>query len=127
MPVCGSSERLFVGSDLKAPGAGKQVEGDYNVATSYNFSERELRILEQGAVRCVDFRASYGDLKENDLPPSLAGRLTAHQVDCPHCTEFKRGYEEVVTLAAELPERPIPSDVQARLRAALNVRLGLHL
>jgi hypothetical protein len=87
----------------------------------------QLRILEKDTLACEDVVALLGDYTDEDLSCSLRGRLDAHMRECAHCREFSDSYKFTVQLASELEDKPIPTDVQNRLRQALNKRLGIDL
>lgn len=89
----------------------------------------QLMVLEKHTIDCVDVVELLGDLVEGDLTPTLAARLETHIEDCNYCGEIKRGYEMTIELARELKsdEKPVPTAVQNRLRAALNEKLGINL
>jgi anti-sigma factor RsiW len=78
---------------------------------------------------CKDVIARLGDYTDNELPVSERIAMEDHFDDCPECAAFLASYTHVVVSAAELrePEQPISVDVQNRLRAALNKRLGIDL
>jgi len=78
---------------------------------------------------CKDVIARLGDYTDNELPVSERIAMEDHFDECPECAAFLASYTHVVVSAAELrePEQPISVDVQNRLRAALNKRLGIDL
>ena len=78
---------------------------------------------------CQDVIAHLGDYTDNDLPTATRLAVDAHLDVCPECAAFHASYNHVIDSAAELrePEQPLPVDVQNRLRAALNKRLGINL
>jgi anti-sigma factor RsiW len=78
---------------------------------------------------CKDVVARLGDYTDNELPVSERIAMEDHFDDCAECAAFLASYTHVVVSAAELrePEQPISVDVQNRLRAALNKRLGINL
>ena len=78
---------------------------------------------------CKDVIARLGDYTDNELPVSERIAMEDHFDDCAECAAFLASYTHVVVSAAELrePEQPISVDVQNRLRAALNKRLGINL
>ena len=78
---------------------------------------------------CKDVIARLGDYTDNELPVSERISMEDHFDECPECAAFLASYTHVVVSAAELrePEQPISVDVQNRLRAALNKRLGIDL
>jgi anti-sigma factor RsiW len=78
---------------------------------------------------CKDVIARLGDYTDNELPGSERIAMEDHFDECPECAAFLASYTHVVVSAAELrePEQPISVDVQNRLRAALNKRLGIDL
>jgi anti-sigma factor RsiW len=78
---------------------------------------------------CKDVIARLGDYVDNELHGSERVAMEDHFDECPECAGFLASYTHVVVSAAELrePEQPISVDVQNRLRAALNKRLGINL
>ena len=78
---------------------------------------------------CKDVIVRLGDYTDNELPVSERIAMEDHFDECPECAAFLASYTHVVVSAAELrePEQPISVDVQNRLRAALNKRLGIDL
>jgi anti-sigma factor RsiW len=90
-------------------------------------TDLELRILEKPSIECEDVTALLGDYVDNELSPSLRDRVHCHIRGCKECQEGEAGYREVISLAKELPEKPVTEDIQKRLREALNKRLGLNL
>ena len=90
-------------------------------------SEIELRILEKQTIDCEDITAILGDFVDNELSPSLRDRVHSHIRTCPECQEGEMRYREVIALAKELPEDPMPSEVSRRLKEALNRKLGLNI
>jgi len=78
---------------------------------------------------CKDVVARMGDYIDQELPLTQRDAVDNHLDECPECTAFFASYNHVVQSAAELrePERPLPVDVQNRLRRALNERLGINL
>ena len=90
-------------------------------------TDLHIRILEKGQISCEDVTELLGDYADNELIPSLVRRLDDHIDTCTYCTEVKAGYMKTIELAKELRNKPAPRDVQNRLRAALNQRLGLNL
>ena len=92
-----------------------------------HLTDFQLMILEKEKIDCLDVVGLLNDFEEQELPPTLRGRLDAHISGCACCEEMRAGYRLVMDLAKELPEKPLPSGVDRRLRAALNKRLGLDL
>lgn len=78
---------------------------------------------------CSDVTARLGDYVDNEIDQSLKLSIDTHLDICPECAAFFASYKHVIDSAAELrePEAPLEVDVQNRLRAALNRRLGLSL
>lgn len=91
------------------------------------YDDAQMRILEKTAIECEDVVAHLDDYVEGDLGSTLKGRFDGHLFTCQNCDEVHRTYTLTVELATELRERPIPTDVQRRLREALNRRLGINL
>ena len=92
-----------------------------------DFTDLQLMVLEKEHIECRDVMVLLGDYCDNELPPSLKGRLDAHISGCDYCQELKQGYKLTIDLAKELRDQPIPVEVQNRLRRSLNQRLGLNL
>jgi anti-sigma factor RsiW len=78
---------------------------------------------------CKDVIARLGDYVDQEISSHERVAMDDHFDECPECAAFLASYTHVVVSAAELrePEQPISVDVQNRLRAALNKRLGINL
>ena len=91
-------------------------------------TDLHLLILEKGTINCDDVVDVMGDYIDGDLTASIKDRIESHMAGCAECREFLRTYSFTVKLAASLRnDDPVPTDVQNRLRASLNARLGLSL
>ena len=90
-------------------------------------SDSHLRILEKESIACADVTRLLGDYQDKDLTGTLKARLDAHMSRCPECQETHKSYRFTVELASQLADRPVDTDVQNRLRKALNAKLGLSL
>lgn len=90
-------------------------------------SDYHTRVLESPEISCSDVENLFGDYVEGELPKTLRDRLDAHIARCVPCNEFQISYKRTIELAGQLKEKPIPIDVQNRLRARLNSALGLKL
>lgn len=90
--------------------------------------DHQLRILEKQEIDCIDVQLIMGDYADGDLTETLKERVDHHICTCKKCAEFKDSYLKTIELAASLLEpKPLPVDLQNRLRAALNRRLGINL
>ncbi len=92
-----------------------------------NYSDTQMRILEKSTIECDDVVAHLDEYVEDDMGATLKGRFDGHFWKCEHCDEVHRTYKLTMELASELRERKIPTEVQKRLREALNRRLGINL
>ena len=90
-------------------------------------TERELAILEKGAIECRDVTSLLGSYVEGDLSATLHERIADHIAESEVCREGEAGYREVMVLARTLPPVRMDADVNRRLRLALNKKLGLSL
>ena len=90
-------------------------------------SEDQIRILEKQEIECRDIPQMMCDYADGDLLDSLKDRLDSHIEECSCCREFKETYMKGVELSALLKPAPLSSEVQNRLRLALNLRLGINL
>ncbi len=90
-------------------------------------SEDQIRILEKQEIECKDIPQMMCDYADGDLTVSLRDRLDVHMSVCPNCLEFKESYLKTIQLAKILKPQPLNSEVQNRLRNALNERLGIQL
>ena len=90
-------------------------------------SDLHMRILEKDSINCADVEALLGDYVDNELPSTLKERMEAHISQCADCQENEKSYRLVIELAAELPVIPVPPEVRARVRKALNQKLGIQL
>ena len=86
-----------------------------------------MRVLEKSKISCRDIVKLMGDYADRELPPTLRARLDSHICECAACAKFKHTYQLTVQLASELEDKPVPQDMQNRLRKALNRRLGISL
>lgn len=84
-------------------------------------------VLEKPEISCDDVTDLLGDYVEGDLMPTIVQRLDHHIAECAHCRELKHGYLTTIALARGLGDKPMPRDVQSRLRKALKERLGIDL
>lgn len=92
-----------------------------------NLNEEHIRMLEKPEITCSDVAHVIGDYVDNDLTIGLRDRIDEHLATCEFCQGFKESYEEVVIIASQLREKPMPKGVRTRLREVLNQRLGLAL
>ena len=113
--MCGLGEVAMSGS----------LKGGHEMSLTY--SERQLRVLEKESIQCADVAALLDDLTDHEVSCTLRARLEAHLRVCPECRELDASYRMTVELASELADRPVPRDVQNRLRDSLNKKLGLSL
>ncbi len=90
-------------------------------------TDSHLRVLEKEQVDCADVAALLGDYTEDDLGRSLKARLDWHMQNCSICNRMRDSYQWVINSANALDDAPVPTEVQNRLRAALNQRLGIKL
>lgn len=91
------------------------------------FSELELQILEKERIECDDVAVLLGDYADRELSCSIRARVDSHIEQCDFCKEMRASYQFTIDLAHELADKPVSSDVQNRLREALNRRLSLNL
>lgn len=91
------------------------------------FTEEQMRVLEKAQIECSDVENFIDDYAENELPRSLSLRIAGHIHECGNCEEVEDSYRMVKDLARSLRDQPLPDGVQARLREALNKRLGIQL
>ena len=92
-----------------------------------SLNDLHLAILEKTTIDCADVEQVLGDMVDHDLTPTLEGRIRDHISECKCCRRSEKSYRWVVDSAKLLKPEPLPSDVSARLRQALNLRLGLTL
>lgn len=90
-------------------------------------TDLHLQILEKCTIECSDIEEVLGDLVDNELTPTLNSRVRDHITGCRECQASEASYRWVIECAHDLSEEPAPVDVQNRLRATLNARLGLTL
>jgi hypothetical protein len=91
------------------------------------YSELQTMMLEKGELCCSDIEELLGDFTAGELPDTLCQRFVAHVKGCSKCQELKSGYELTISLAKELRPEPPSKEVQNRLRAGLERRLGIVL
>jgi anti-sigma factor RsiW len=79
---------------------------------------------------CRAVAEHVSDFVDQELSLIEKKALEDHLNQCPECAAYVASYRHVVDSAAllrEPEEKPLPVDVQNRLRKALNQRLGLRL
>ena len=84
---------------------------------------------EQSSLTCKEVVELFGDYADNELGETVTARIEDHLAICPECQEFERSYRFVIETAALLKPASIsmPLEAKNRLRAVLNMRLGLSL
>ena len=85
------------------------------------------QVLKKRTLDCTDVVSLLCDYVDGDLHHSLAHRVEGHLERCEYCRSILESYQRTVCLAQELPEHPVSSESQNRLRMNLNKRLGLKL
>jgi anti-sigma factor RsiW len=68
---------------------------------------------------CREFQQLFLALAFDDLAAEQRGRAHAHLRQCPPCAHQWAGYQQVIALARQLTDTPIPAEVSERVRAAL--------
>lgn len=89
--------------------------------------EYHMEVLEKPEVDCIDVVNLLGDYTDDELTPTVRGRIDSHVEHCGYCRRMMDSYLTTVSLARELGDRPLPVDTQRRLRESLNKRLGITL
>lgn len=87
----------------------------------------EFYCIENLNVNCKEIKQSLRAYVDRELPVSDQLTFEAHLRSCEQCRHEVAGYKLVVETAKELDPVPVPIDVQNRLRAELNRRLGISL
>ncbi len=64
----------------------------------------------------VELLAEYVD---GSMEASLRAAFEAHIADCPPCVDFLQTYRATIAVSRKACDVPVPSEVQARLRAFL--------
>ncbi len=84
--------------------------------------------LEKQYINCDDFKDLYSELRDQEIPLSLAGRLEQHFDECNECQTLARDIEMVIEEAKYCFQvSEMPSGVRTRLHQKLNQELGLNL
>jgi anti-sigma factor RsiW len=76
---------------------------------------------EVAGLTCSEVMVDLSRYLDHDLPPARATRIEAHVADCSLCATFGAGFARMIEQVRErmsTPE-PVPSDIAARLHAAL--------
>ncbi|MCI0465243.1 MAG: hypothetical protein L0Z62_50620 [Gemmataceae bacterium] len=68
---------------------------------------------------CCELAEALLDFLEGVLPPDHCDQIRQHLGCCPPCVTFVETYRITITLTRRLPCRPLPPDLEHRLRAAL--------
>lgn len=91
-------------------------------------TEQHILLLEKGVLSCQDIEDSMCDYADGDLPEMVKARVDEHIEQCEKCRDLCDSYLYTIKVAHTLrTHTPITSDIQNRLRAALNERLGISL
>lgn len=79
-------------------------------------------------MRCQQVQALFSEWQEQQLEPSLVGRMQAHLESCPVCAREWKEFQATWRVLHRLPEVEPPSDFVARTLAALPLspQMGLQ-
>ncbi len=83
--------------------------------------------LEKQYINCDDFKDLYSELREQQIPLSLAGRLEHHFEECNECQSLAEDIELIIEEAKHCFQiTAMPAGVRDRLHKRLNEELGLN-
>lgn len=89
--------------------------------------QTEIHFIENLKVNCEEVKSLLLAYTECELAPALRMGFESHLERCERCRAEVSGYQLVVATAHELGDRPVSVEIQNRLRATLNRKLGLSL
>lgn len=73
-------------------------------------------------ITCREFSELLFDFLEDLLPPEQRNPLERHLRDCPPCVAYFDSYRATILLSRQLPDAPLPPQLEQRLRAILRQR-----
>lgn len=83
--------------------------------------------LEKQYINCDDFKDLYSELRDQEIPLSLAGRLEQHFEGCNECQSLAGDIELIIEEAKHCFQvAEMPAGVRNRLHQRLNAELGLN-
>ena len=68
---------------------------------------------------CRELTELLIDFVADELPPEHRAHLEQHLLQCPPCTAYLDTYKTTIQLTRQLPCVPLPPELAARLRQAL--------
>jgi len=73
---------------------------------------------------CKDFLMELSDYLDEALDAEVRAKLEAHITECPNCWVIADTTKKTVKIYKGMDPYPIPSDVEARLMAALEKKMA---
>ena len=86
--------------------------------------KEQNRVVEMPRISCENVDELASLYVDGDLDLSVCRRFEQHLAQCSSCRDTVSELEHLVATAASIEDAPIPSDVQSRLREALQHRVG---
>jgi anti-sigma factor RsiW len=78
-------------------------------------------------ITCREFVAVLFAYICGELSQDHEERIQQHLDTCPRCVTYKETYQTTILLAQKLPDHPLPTPCEQRLRANLERELGGRL
>jgi len=73
---------------------------------------------------CKDFLMELSEYLDESLDVALRAKLEQHMTECPNCWVIADTTKKTVKIYKGMDPYPIPSDVEARLMAALERKMA---
>lgn len=70
-------------------------------------------------ITCRELAELLIDFLADELPPEHKERIESHLRCCPPCVTYVETYQLTIQLTRRLPSAPLPPELEARLRQAL--------
>ena len=73
---------------------------------------------------CKDFLTELSEYLDDSLDAEIKAKLDEHMSECPNCWVIADTTKKTVRIYKGMEPHPIPSDVEARLMAALEKKMA---
>jgi len=73
---------------------------------------------------CKDFLAELSDYLDERIDAELRAKLERHITECPNCWVIADTTRRTIQIYKGMDPYPIPPDVESRLMAALDKKMG---
>ena len=70
-------------------------------------------------ITCCQLAELLFDYVSGELPPEQCDLIRQHLCLCPPCVAYLETYQQTIQLTRQLPPAPVPPQLIARLRAAM--------